>query len=362
MKKLPFSLTLEPVSPESLKAPNLLQSGFWAAMKTAFGWEARTFLIRCAGDDGRTQEAPLLVLLRSLGAGWSLAYVPHGPDAFFPFPGEACLGLLAEALIPHLPRRCLFIRFDVPWGTWGDEAAPEGIAKPFRKAPFDIQVPDTVILDLTPTEEDILAAMKPKTRYNVRLAEKKGVRVFEGSSGDLGRWYELYRETGLRDGISIHDFAYYEKLFDLAASYPGERPKMKILLAEAEGRLLAGIIVTVFGTRATYLYGASSNELRNYMASYLLQWKGITISKAEGALSYDFFGVPPRDDPEHALYGLYRFKTGFGGQILHRPGSWDFPLRAFVYKGYRLAEAFRRWYYKSFKKRGVVKKGLTAKD
>lgn len=364
VKKPPFAINLEPVPPETLGAPNLLQSGFWAALKGAFGWDARAFVVHCSGDDGHDMDVPLLVLIRGLGAGRSLAYVPHGPEPGGPLPGKPCdcLGLLSKKLEAHLPRGCLFVRFDPPWGTWGEEAEAEAICRPFLKAPMDIQVPDTVIVDLSLGEEEILAAMKPKTRYNVRLAEKKGVRVFEGSVEDLGRWYELYRETGVRDGISIHDYGYYEKLFELASSYPGERPKLRLLLAEAEGRLLAGIVTAVFGRRAVYLYGASSNELRNYMASYLLQWRGMLAAKADGALAYDFFGVPPRNDPDHAMYGLYRFKTGFGGRILHRPGSYDFPLSFFGYRAYRTAEALRRWYFKSFRKRDVVKKLGSGKE
>lgn len=357
-KKAPFSVTLEPAGLESLPAPNLLQSGFWAAFKGRFGWESRGFMIHCSGEDGHSLDVPLLVLERPLAAGYRLAYIPHGPAPSSPLPGEPCdcLEILSKALAPLLSPRTLFIRYDVPWGTEGEDNFPRPLCRPLRKAALDIQPPDTVVLDLRLSEDELLAGMKPKTRYNVRLAEKKGVRVREGGPGDIPLWYDLYRETAERDGISLHGREYYEALFDTAANYPGPRPRLRLLLAEAEGRVLAGIVVAVFGKAAYYLYGAASNEMRNYMASYALQWRAILLSRAGGAVSYDLFGIPPADDPGHAMYGLYRFKTGFGGTILHRPGSYDYPLRYLPYLGYRAAESLRTWYYKSFRKHSKIKK------
>jgi lipid II:glycine glycyltransferase (peptidoglycan interpeptide bridge formation enzyme) len=359
-KKAPFSIEITPADIETSGAPNFLQSGFWAAFKSTFGWESRCFLVRCSGDDGHRIEIPLSVLLRVLPGGYTLAYIPHGPDPGDSLPGDPCdcLEYLSRALKPYLPKSCLFIRYDVPWGSWGEENFPKPLCRPLRRAPMDIQPPDTVVLSLEGDENSLLAAMKPKTRYNIRLAEKKGVQVREGSAVDLGRWYDLYRETAGRDGISLHGFAYYLRLFELAGAYPGRRPELRLLLAEAEDRLLAGIIIAVFGTQAFYLYGASSNEMRNYMASYLLQWRAMLLAKSLGARVYDLFGIPPRDDPGHAMYGLFRFKTGFGGRFLHRPGSYDFPLKFVPYLGYRAAEGLRKWYHKVWVKRFVKRRSL----
>ena len=344
-------LSIEAMAADS---SHLLQSGFWAAFKESSGWRALAFRVRRPGFGG---DAPLLVLVRPLAAGFSLAYVPHGPEPGEPPPDCPCsyLEALSRALKPHLPRRCLFIRYDVPWGTEGADNFPPPFCPPFRKARLDIQPPDTVVLDLGKSEEALLAEMKPKTRYNIRLAEKKGVRVYPAPPSSLPRWYGLYRETAARDGISLHREEYYRSLFDMAATHPGPRPRLHLLFAEAEGRLVAGVIVAVFGIRAYYLYGAASNELRNYMASYALQWSAIRLAREEGARSYDLFGIPPRDDPDHAMYGLYRFKTGFGGTILHRPGSWDYPLRPLCHRAYRGAEALRVWYHKSFRKRRAAR-------
>jgi lipid II:glycine glycyltransferase (peptidoglycan interpeptide bridge formation enzyme) len=355
-KKVKFTVKLEPLDAAQLPAPNLLQSGFWAAFKEKFGWTGLSFMIHCTADD-HAMDVPLFVLTRAIAKGYLLAYIPHGPSPGVPLPGEPCdcLEALAKALKPFLPKKTLFIRFDVPWGSVGEFNFPTPLCKPLRKAAYDVQPPDTVMIDLRPSEEELLAGMKTKTRYNTKLAEKKGVRVYEGGLADLEIWYGLYRETAERDGISIHEKDYYEGLFELANSgsaYAGQKPKMHLLFAEAEGKTIAGIIVAVFGQQAYYLYGASSDEMRNYMASYALQWEGMKLAKSEGAASYDLFGIPPNNDPSHAMYGLYRFKTGFGGEILHRPGSYDYALKFFAYRGYRIAERMRTWYYKSFRKRG----------
>jgi lipid II:glycine glycyltransferase (peptidoglycan interpeptide bridge formation enzyme) len=355
-QKIHFTVSLEPRDALSLPAPNLLQSGFWAAFKESFGWKSLSFMIHCTAA-GHAMDVPLIVLCRPLAAGYHLAYIPHGPSPSAPLPGKPCdcLRVLVKALKPFLPAKTLFIRFDVPWGTTGEFNFPEALCRPLKKAAYDVQPPDTVIIDLQPSEEELLAGMKTKTRYNTRLAEKKGVRVFEAAADQLPLWYALYRETAERDGISIHEQEYYEGLFRLAGgggAYAGEKPKLHLLFARAEGKTLAGIILAVFAARAYYLYGASGNELRNYMAPYALQWEAMKLAKREGAASYDLFGIPPNNDPNHAMYGLYRFKTGFGGEILHRPGSYDYPLKFFTYRAYRIAETLRTWYYKSFRKRG----------
>ncbi|MDR1933255.1 MAG: peptidoglycan bridge formation glycyltransferase FemA/FemB family protein [Spirochaetales bacterium] len=359
--KVKFTVKLEPVEAALLPAPNLLQSGFWAAFKESFGWKGLAFMIHCSAGD-HAMDVPLVTLTRPLAAGYHLAYIPHGPAPSAPLPGEPCdcLEALAKALKPFLPKKTLFIRFDVPWGAVGADNFPQAICKPLIKAAYDVQPPDTVIIPLNLSEEDILSCMKPKTRYNTRLAEKKGVRVYEGGPADIPLWYGLYQETAERDGITLHGREYYEGLFSLADSYAGSKPRFHLLLAEAEGKLIAGNIAAVFGPQAYYLYGAASNEMRNYMASYALQWEGMKLAKREGALTYDLFGIPPNDDPSHAMYGLYRFKTGFGGEILHRPGSYDYPLKFFAYRAYRIAESLRAWYYKSFRKRNRRKNQAAA--
>jgi lipid II:glycine glycyltransferase (peptidoglycan interpeptide bridge formation enzyme) len=340
---------------------SLLQSRFWAEFRSQLGWEARPFACRCGGSG-----FPLLVLLRPLPLRQRLAYVPHGPEVPDPeLENGRLLAALAGALRPHLAG-CLFLRFDLPWalrpeGGGADRAA--GLrAAGLRKAPMDVQPPDTVVLDLGYEEESLLAAMKAKTRYNIGLAAKKGVRVEEGGAADLPAWYELYRQTARRDRITLHDYEYYRRQFELAqgggaaaggeaAGGAGGRPELKLLLARHEGDLLAGILLAVHGRAATYLYGASSDLKRNLMPAYALQWEAIRIARRRGCRTYDLFGIPPSQDPAQPMHGLYRFKTGFGGRLVSRPGCWDFPYRRAAYKGYAVAEWARAWYYRSFRKR-----------
>ncbi len=344
---------------------NMLQSSFWGCLKSSFGWRAFAFKI----EDSES----LLVLLRELGAGQSLAYVPHGPMISSDWDAVT---EIAESLRSYLPKSCMFVRFDPPWGvkvpalskdsagypeselappaSGGASSGPYG---PYFKANMDIQPPSTVILDLRKPEDELLAGMKSKTRYNIRLSAKKGVEVRTTGIEGLPKWYDLYKITAERDKIALHGYDYYEKIFDLASEQAAEgAPELRLLQAVIDDVVEAGIITAWQGRpfedrRATYLYGASSNNKRSYMPAYALQWEAIKQAAVAGCTIYDFFGIPPADNPEHPMHGLYRFKTGFGGEILHRPGCWDFPYKKSAYKAFRTLELARNYYYKNLKKR-----------
>jgi lipid II:glycine glycyltransferase (peptidoglycan interpeptide bridge formation enzyme) len=354
----------------------LLQSGFWGAFRERLGWRARAFRCSYSGREFR-----LLLLIRRLGPGMELAYVPHGPESGEPvIERERFLLDLAEALRPHLAR-CLFLRYDLPWAEEGLGNLPSALQdfRNLHKASMDIQPPSTVILDLAAGEEQLLAEMKSKTRYNVRLAVKKGVEISIVRSGPvqapgqagaqehgrgnsaaagpeqldsaLAEWYRLYEETARRDRITLHREQYYRTLFSLAGSYGAGAAELYLLSARHEGELLAGIIVAVKGDGAWYLYGASSNRKRNLMPSYALQWRAVRLARERGCRFYDLFGVPPSDDPRHPMHGLFRFKTGFGGRVVNRPGCYDVALRPLLYRLYRGAEGLRSAYYLEWRKR-----------
>jgi lipid II:glycine glycyltransferase (peptidoglycan interpeptide bridge formation enzyme) len=359
---------------------SFLQTPFWANFKASHGWSPLFFTVSPQGDQQPAfRPFFLTVLVRPLFRVASIAYVPLGPDVSEPTEGtrERFLDDLARALRPYVPANTLFIRFDPPWGTTVDNAAsgedaqgdaianpkasaevfPIPLNKPATSAPSNVQPPDTVILDLTKEEDTLLSEMKPKWRYNIRLGEKKGVtiRFLEGERGaaeGIDLFYELYLETANRDGIAIHSREYYRDLVRRVAGHsPFDKPvSVRVYLAEHEGTTLASIITIFCGTEAVYLYGASSNEKRNLMPAYSLQWRAIRDAKAQGCERYDFYGIPPRDDPTHPMYGLYRFKTGFGGSIVHRVGSWDIPLRTFLYGAYGFAEATRAFWFKKVRK------------
>jgi lipid II:glycine glycyltransferase (peptidoglycan interpeptide bridge formation enzyme) len=326
----------------------MLQTGFWGRFKEEHGWRTHAFRVSVIGAE--TEAFGILVLTRRLLRFFSIAYVPFGPVAD---PGSGrgdFLSSLARALRARLPRNTLFLRFDLPWSRVGDAPCARGRQR-VTKSASDVQPASTVVVDIRPHLEQVLASMKSKTRYNVRLASKKGVEVREGGPGDFDAWYALYEETARRDRIGIHSRAYYRDLLRESERYPGAKPAVKLLLARHEGDLLAGNIVTFWRSRASYLYGASSGEKRNLMPTYALQWEAMRLAKEAGCASYDLFGVPPKPDPDHPMFGLYQFKTGFSDRVQDRWGTWDAPFSPGFYFLYRVAEALRMFYYRSIKKR-----------
>lgn len=356
----PPSLRVEPATSSYLDtAGPFLQTGWWASFKARHGWTPLAFRVVWSDEGGAERAFPLSILVRRLPLGMALAYAPHGPSdaAFLAEEGfSSRLEALSVALRAHLPRSTVCLRWDLLTGTRvragsgdhdGEDLAadpfPSPLPRPFRKPPADVQPPDTVLVSLD-EDEALFGRMHKKTRYNVRLAEKKGVSVEKAGPEALADWYALYRQTAERDKISIHTERYYRDLFAHA-------PDLSLWLARHEGRLLAGNIVLVHGATATYLYGASSNEHRNLMAPYALQGAAMRDARDRGAREYDLFGIPPTDDPKHPMHGLYRFKTGFGGERIHRHGAWDFVFRRWVWMLWTRADGIRVWYYKVWAKR-----------
>ncbi len=379
------TLTIKECTDMTVKTPaqHFLQSRFWAEFKKEQGWSYRQYEVHTTG----TRSFLLTVLLRQLSPFGFLAYIPMGPsilitnDSHLPETAQQrgiFLANLAEKLVPLLPSYVFLIRFDPPWEC----SIKNGKAQAFssqdfplipctggrtpcslRKAASDIQPPDTTLIDLTKSEDELLSAMRSKWRYNIRLAQKKGVvvRAYRArtdkadnpsldsdASRTLDIFYELYKTTASRDGIAIHAKKYYEDLFALSASHK-DAPLITVYIASHEGENLASIITLFSKSEAVYLYGASSNAKRNLMPAYLLQWTAICDAKSYGSAVYDFYGMPPSDDKNHPMYGLYLFKTGFGGRIVHRPGSLDFPLSP-LYAPYAFAESARAFYHKRIKK------------
>jgi len=325
-------------------AGSFLQSSMWGEFKAKFGWNAKAFLTEWLYNDSK-EKTPLLVLCRKLMPGFSFAYVPWGPQLpvnILIDEKENAASQIAKKLKPYLPRNCVFIRFEPPWAVNSEQVTDKKenekifFQAGFKKAASTVQPPDTVIINLENKPEEILSQMKSKWRYNISLAEKKGVTVKTCGIEEIETFYNLLKETAQRDGISVHGLKYYKTLFELC----GE--KIKLYTASHEGETLAAIVVLFWGKDATYLYGASSNNKRNLMAPYALQWKAMQDAKETGCINYDLFGIPPNEDPSHPMAGLYRFKTGFGGQIVHRSGTWDFAYNGFFYGLFCLAEKLRK--------------------
>jgi len=189
-----------------------------------------------------------------------------------------------------------------------------------------------------------------------RLAHSiKGTVGIFGARDSVSAALEL--ETAARDGITIHSNKYYRDLFETVLD-GYEDVTLRVYFARHDGDTLAAIIVLFYREEATYLYGASTGKKRNLMPAYALQWQAIRDAKEAGCLRYDFYGIPPSDDPTHPMHGLYRFKTGFGGRVVHRTGSLDMPLKHAHYQAYSLAEWFRLVWFKKLRK--LLRKGIPA--
>lgn len=183
------------------------------------------------------------------------------------------------------------------------------------------------------TEDEVLVGCHQKTRYNIRLAKRKGVVVKEGTREDLKDFHKIMIETGSRDGFIIRSLDYFEKMYDELA------PKhMKLLMAYYEDKPISGIIPIMYGNKTWYLYGASSNQHRNLMPNYLLQWEMIRQAIQNKCDIYDFRGVSGVVDETHPQYGLYRFKKGFGAEFTEFIGEVYWPFKPLTYKLYKIAE------------------------
>ncbi len=301
---------------------HVLQSSAWGAFKGRHGW--RPLRVALAGDDGRI-IAGAQILLRQMRVA-TVAYIPRGP--------VATLDDL-PALLPHIHAAAkregaVFLKVEPSWTTDGDAWTGQGFV-----AAKTVQPPSTIILDLNRPDDAILAGMKQKWRYNIRLAQRKGVTVREATAVDLPTWTGLMGVTGERDGFGIHPPAYYQDAFNTFCD--GRRGAL--LVAEHDGEMLGGVMIFAFGPEATYMYGASGNSGRNLMPNHALQWAAMLWAKTRNCTRYDFWGIPAEIGPGAAeadgdgdgaaegrggLWGVYRFKQGFGGQVMRYLGAYDY--------------------------------------
>lgn len=314
---------------KNTKDSNFLQSNFWAKVKEKYGWKSIFVEIE-------EKDITVLFLYRKIFKVFNIVYCGR-PD-LLNFNNDE-LSKLSKFVEKQIKGKVLFIRYDFKNIDVSNFK--------LKKANTDIQVPNTVVI-YKKDEETLLAEMKSKTRYNVRLAARKDVVITEVELEQLDKWYDLYETTAKRDKIAIHSYDYYKDVVDLANEH-GEGSR--IYFAKHEEDILAGIIVLYHNKEATYLYGASSNHKRNLMPAYLLQWQAMSDAFENGMESYDMFGIPKTDDPRDPMHGLYRFKTGFGGEIEHYAGCYDYTKAPISYNLFKLAEKARTFIYKKLLKR-----------
>jgi lipid II:glycine glycyltransferase (peptidoglycan interpeptide bridge formation enzyme) len=319
---------------------DFMQSWEWGEVKRRSGWAPRRFFVE--DDGGRVLGCASILARRPVRAAPPLLYAPRGPVV------EGFRAESLDALIRTIRERnagAFMLKCDPPIED-GSSAAAAMRGAGFVTAPSagfgGVQPKAVMVLDLAPDPEKILAGFHSKWRYNVRLAERKGVEVKRASREDLPAFYELLLETARRDRFFIRGRRYYEDLFDML-----DPAKMiAMFVARYEERPIAGAICLGFGHRLTYVYGASSNEHRSVMPNHLMQWHMIRWAKENGYGVYDFRGVSPMRDGkpvEDHLAGLNRFKEGFGARYVEYAGTFDLPLRPLLYrawvKGYPLAMA-----------------------
>ncbi|MBI4674952.1 MAG: peptidoglycan bridge formation glycyltransferase FemA/FemB family protein [Chloroflexi bacterium] len=313
---------------------SILQTAAWGALKQQFGWQAE----RVAFASGGEIHAAAQILYRPLAPALTIAYIPRGPvlgalESLAPF---------LQAITQHVRQRGAFLlKLEPDWqrGDVRDDALRAANAQPTAET---IQPSATIHLDLTADLDTLLARMKPKWRYNIRLAEKKAVVVRAGSSADIPAFYILMQLTGARDHFAIHGIHYYRAAFELLAA----RDHVRLFVAEFENKPLAMIFVTAFAQQAIYLYGASSNAERNRMPNHALHWAAMQWAKARGCTHYDLWGVPDAEhessDAENLPSSLHQFKQGFGGTIIRYSGAWDMVFDPVRYKMYQLARRIRK--------------------
>ena len=344
-----------------LPNPHFLQTYEWGQVKAKYGWEP-IYLVW--DNEGKMKEvrdlnllstfhspvAAALILKRQIirngfAARLSVLYLPKGP--LLDWKNESLRNRVLNDLQSFAKKQgAIFLKCDpdVMLGTGVPQSEDDAIdnngqvvmselkRRGWEYSSDQIQFRNTVLIDLNLTEEELLARMKQKTRYNVRLAEKKGVSLRTGTLDDLEMLYKMYAETSVRDGFVIRDEGYYKTVWTLFMN--SSEPACEPLIAEVDGKPVAAIFVFYFAGRAYYVYGMSRNAHREKMPTYLLQWEAMKRAKAKGCSFYDLWGAPETFDESDSMWGVYRFKEGLGGRVVRTLGAYDFAPNPFWYKMY----------------------------
>lgn len=352
-----------------LYGAHVLQTWEWGKVKSQFGWQPH-YLVWFREDDqyklstnhlpDRLKQkglvAAALTLQRNIRIGgfshrMGIIYVPKGPllDWSDSPLRHRVLQDLKEFAQKH---GAIFIKIDpdlelgtgIP-GKTGSNDHSLGVsvvndlkADGWQFSEEQVQFRNTVLIDLGQSEEELLANMKQKTRYNINLALRKGVSTRIGKQTDIDMLIRMYAETSIRDGFVIRNDTYYREVWNTFMSdqktEQHDRPFAEALVAEVNGESIAGAIIFRFARKAWYLYGMSRMIHRDKMPNYLLQWEAIKRAKAAGCTIYDLWGAPDEFDETDPLWGVFRFKEGLGGTIHRYLGAWDLPMNRMLYRLY----------------------------
>jgi lipid II:glycine glycyltransferase (peptidoglycan interpeptide bridge formation enzyme) len=332
----------------TLSNPPLLQTAEWAKVKGNFGWQA--IPIEWLNEHGTTAAmASVLkkqVEVKGVRLPLSVLYIPKGPVL------DWANTKLAEQVLADIKKlakkeKAIFLKIDpdIITNTFSNqETLVEARSEQTGDAHYvfcdewkfsqdQIQFRNTITIDLTKDEDTLLGDMKQKTRYNIRLAGRKGVSVREGNWEDFPMLYRMYAQTSMRDGFIIRHEKYY---LDVWRVFFDQR-MLTPLIAEYDGEPLAGLMLFHFDRTAYYIYGMSTNEHRNLMPTYLLQWAAIQKAKSIGCGIYDLWGAPNTIEESDPMWGVYRFKIGLGGQTVCTIGAHDYIASPFWYNIYAKA-------------------------
>ncbi|MBK8417741.1 peptidoglycan bridge formation glycyltransferase FemA/FemB family protein [Candidatus Villigracilis saccharophilus] len=348
-----------------LPNPHFLQTYEWGQVKAKYGWipyyavwtDDGKFHFSQTTDSlslitGQCVAAALIlkkqVLSQGFAARLSILYAPKGP--LLDWKNENLRDRVLNDLQTVAKKQgAIFLKIDpdivlgrgvpnnaddVPDNA-GQAARSELMRRGWDYSSDQIQFQNTVLIDLSVPVDEMLARMKPKTRYNIRLAEKKGVGFRVGGVGDLSMLYKMYAETSVRDGFVIRDENYYMTVWQLfMQSTIHGQPSTLPLIAEVNNEPVAAIFLFMFAGRAYYVYGMSRNIHREKMPAYLLQWEAMKIAGANGCAAYDLWGAPDVFDESDSMWGVYRFKEGLGGEVVRTLGAYDFAPNKLWYKLY----------------------------
>jgi len=330
-----------------------LQSWGWSQFQEAAGRAVFRFRIDAPAAEAGAEEhedtlAQFLLVVHELPFGAKYAYIPRGP-VIRRAAGFGDLDAFVAALRSTLDRLgCTFARVEPPYLQHGDAVSRADLEDRGFRYVRSVQPADTLIVDLDRSGEELLAAMHQKTRYNIRLAEKRGVTVREAAygnahelRGDIDRFWRLLGETAVRDRFHTHAREYYEKMLDVLSPKKAGGLRVRLTFACLGDEPIAACITAEYGDTVTYLHGASAAAHRAVMAPQLLHWKMLTGAKQRGFSKYDFWGIAPDDDPEHPWAGITRFKKGFGGRRESYLGAWELSIDPIWYTLYRFAKRFK---------------------
>ena len=342
-----------------LPDPHFLQTYEWGQVKAKYGWQPIYLLWDLEGKMHEERNlssfdfypsAAALILKRQIlrngfAARLSILYSPKGP--LLDWTNEALRARVLNDLQEFARKQgAIFFKMDpdvimgtgVPSGKndWVDNSGQAVLSELKQRgwgySSDQIQFKNTVLIDLKPSEEEILARMKQKTRYNIRLAEKRAVTLRIGKQEDFGMLYKMYAETSVRDGFVIREEGYYMSAWKLFMDT--REPTCEPLIAEVDGEPVAAIFVFYFAGRAYYVYGMSRNTHREKMPAYLLQWEAMKRARARGCSIYDLWGAPEVFDESDSMWGVYRFKEGLGGTVVRTLGAWDYAPNPLWYRLY----------------------------